>query len=322
MGLSMRERTEVDALYARVRAGDHYQILNVEPDAPQDAIRREFVRLTSWLDQITAPDRSLAEYRVRVEVVATGIQNAFRIVGNPRERMLYDDQRGRGTRDTRTPPTGVNNRAPSPPQQGAPKTNRATPEPPAPVSPARNTMTPPPRAQGPAGGASGPHSVPPRAKEATNGAAASASGPSPDTAGAERAQRMFLRLLDLLDLHLSAALDRKVSLRSSAGGGIDPRDSARYARMATDAERAEQWHEAAIFWHLASLAAPDDLVMVLRAGTAMRWAGAPQRLLDHYMRLACEADGPPGHPPAGAGDGNSVGRPSEAPTLRPPPRRR
>jgi len=98
------------------------------------------------------------------------------------------------------------------------------------------------------------------------------------------------QLTELLDAHLTAALGREVSLRDAAGGTINLDDSVRYARRAEDAEQSGRWADAAVHWHLALLAAPDDSTMVLRAATALRWAGASTRLFDRYTRLVGDHD--------------------------------
>lgn len=93
----MRERTEVEALYQRVRTGDNYEVLGVAPDAPVEAIENEYQRLKRWLDDVSHPDRDLGDHKVRVEVIASAIETAWRVIGNPRQRMQHD---GRGWTST------------------------------------------------------------------------------------------------------------------------------------------------------------------------------------------------------------------------------
>ena len=66
----MRERAEVDTIFARVRQGEHYRVLGVASDAPPEAVQKAWLRLTRWLDNLQHPDRDLGDYRSRV-VLAT-----------------------------------------------------------------------------------------------------------------------------------------------------------------------------------------------------------------------------------------------------------
>ncbi len=157
-----------------------------------------------------------------------------------------------------------------------------------------------------------------------------------DGAGApvERVTAAAAHLVDLLDAHLAAALGREVSLREAAGGSINLGESVRYARRAEEAEHAGQWADAAVQWHLAALAAPDDSTMVLRAATALRWAGASPRLFDRYTRLVRDQDllmpppgtrphaGPPTPAPVPAVQPEPLpaGPPARPPSRRPPRR--
>jgi hypothetical protein len=91
-GLSMRERMRLDALFVRVRRGDHYEVLGVKPDASDEDLTRAHDELLSFLGELLGPDRDLAEHRVRAEAVSRAVENAWRIVGNRRERLRYDTQ--------------------------------------------------------------------------------------------------------------------------------------------------------------------------------------------------------------------------------------
>lgn len=90
--LSMRERMRLDALYVRVRKGDHYEVLGVQHDAAEAVIVREHARLHAFLKELLGPDRELGEHQARAEAVAHAVDNAGRILGNARERMRYDAQ--------------------------------------------------------------------------------------------------------------------------------------------------------------------------------------------------------------------------------------
>ena len=91
----MRERMRLDALFVRVHRGDHYEVLGVASGAPDEAIAEAHARLREFLDGLLVPERDLGEHRVRAEAVARAVENAWRIVGNPRERLRYDTQQAR-----------------------------------------------------------------------------------------------------------------------------------------------------------------------------------------------------------------------------------
>jgi hypothetical protein len=91
-GLSMRERMRLDALFVRVRRGDHYEVLGVKPDAADEDVTRAHGELQRFLADVIGPDRDLAEHRVRAEAVSRAVENSWRIVGNRRERLRYDAQ--------------------------------------------------------------------------------------------------------------------------------------------------------------------------------------------------------------------------------------
>ena len=100
----MRERTEVEALYQRVRTGDNYEVLGVAPDASLEAIETEYNRLKRWLDEVSHPDRDLGDHKVRVEVIASAIETAWRVIGNPRQRMQHDGRAWSNTPSVNPPP--------------------------------------------------------------------------------------------------------------------------------------------------------------------------------------------------------------------------
>jgi hypothetical protein len=91
-GLSIRERMRLDALFVRVRRGDHYEVLGVKSDASDEEVTRAHDELLNFLAELLGPDRMLAEHRVRAEAVSRAVENAWRIVGNRRERLRYDAQ--------------------------------------------------------------------------------------------------------------------------------------------------------------------------------------------------------------------------------------
>ncbi|MBK6530325.1 MAG: hypothetical protein IPF99_12185 [Deltaproteobacteria bacterium] len=97
VALSLRERTEIDAVFSRVRRGGHYEVLSLAPDADEQAIVQESTRLRQWLEGLLDPERLLGEYQPKVEAIAAAVQTAERVLRNPRERMRYDDSRPRAS---------------------------------------------------------------------------------------------------------------------------------------------------------------------------------------------------------------------------------
>lgn len=104
----MREQAELDTLFTRVQSRDHYAVLGVARDAPHDVIEREYRRLQRWLEALLDPDRTLGDQLVRVEVVGHAVESAWRVLGNPRERFLYDG------RSASKPPPGSSSLPPAP----------------------------------------------------------------------------------------------------------------------------------------------------------------------------------------------------------------
>lgn len=211
--LSMRERMRLDALFVRVREGDHYEVLGVKPDASDAVIAQEFDRLRGFLEELLRPERALGDHRVRAEAVLRSVENAGRILRDGRQRMRYDEM--------------ISNLG---------------------------------RALGSA------------APEATL-----SESPTKDLKRSE--QR--LRSETILPAHLLAALEallgvvirREVNLRALTGGSLDLSDPSAAQREAERAERDERWSDAALWWHLAALAAPTDGALFLRAGSALRRSG-------------------------------------------------
>jgi len=97
VALSLRERTEIDAVFSRVRRGGHYEVLSLAPDADDQAIVQESTRLRQWLEGLLDPERLLGEYQPKVEAIANAVQTAERVLRNPRERLRYDDSRPRSS---------------------------------------------------------------------------------------------------------------------------------------------------------------------------------------------------------------------------------
>lgn len=230
--LSMRERMRLDALYVRVRKGDHYEVLGVRHDAAEAAIVREHQRLHAFLKELLRPDRELGEHLARAEAVAHAVDNAGRILGNARERMRYDAQQ--------TPSAPPPARSDPPP--GARRTTARR---------ARVDATLPPHLQ------------------------------------------------TMLEATLGVILRRDVDLTAFAGGSLDLRDPAPARRAAEDAERESRWFDAAVWWHLAALAAPSDAAPLLRAASAMRRGGVPssferyQQAVGRSAALVTEAESHP-----------------------------
>ncbi|MFO0625555.1 MAG: hypothetical protein U0325_08045 [Polyangiales bacterium] len=245
--LSMRERMRLDALFVRVRRGDHYEVLGVKPDATNDEVARAHAELAGFLGEVLRPNRDLGEHRVRAEAVLRAVENAWRIVGNRRERLRYDAQ-----------------------QHALP--------------------------------GSGPLS------------AAIAPSEAPATPAAQRGTARRPRAEAVLPAHLLAALEatlgvilrRNLDLQAFAGGTLDLRDPTAALRAAELAEREERWFDAAVWWHLAALAAPTDPQPFLRAASAMRRGGVPssfERYQQAVNRAAVFSD-----PAQGRDDGGASGR--------------
>lgn len=97
VALSLRERTEIDAVFSRVRRGGHYEVLGVPVDADDPAIAQEASRLLQWIDGLLDPERLLGEYQPKVEAIAAAVQTAERVLRNARERMRYDATRPRSS---------------------------------------------------------------------------------------------------------------------------------------------------------------------------------------------------------------------------------
>ncbi len=286
MTLSMRERAELDTLYARVFAGEHYKVLGVPPGASAEDIQKSYLRLARWLDVLSHPDRDLGEYRPRVEVVASAVENAFRIVGNPRERLLYDGQHS------------------GPVARAAARSDS--------VASPRTTDDRESAAVHFDGTSSG-RSMASRGWQCANGA----------VPRVDRMMSAASQLVQLLDAHLGVVLERDVSLQQAAGGAINLDDSVRYARRAEEAEQTGRWADAAVYWHLVLLTAPQDATIVLRAATALRWAGARPRVFERYTRLVSDGDllGPPAPSVSKSAPSNASAEASEAQPIRSPTRR-
>lgn len=122
--LSMRERARLDAILTRVRQGDHYEVLGVRPGAAEAEVRLEYQQLRAFLDELLNPQRDLGEHRIRAEVVSRAVENAWRIIGNPRERIRYDTQLASLAQATVASPAPAEpSRDPSPPS--APRSTAA-----------------------------------------------------------------------------------------------------------------------------------------------------------------------------------------------------
>lgn len=104
MGLSKGERARLDALLVRVRQGDHYEVLGLHAGATEAEILEKYQQLRQFLDPLLAPGRELGEHQMRAEVVLRAVENARRIVGNPRERIRYDTQQAALARPSDEPP--------------------------------------------------------------------------------------------------------------------------------------------------------------------------------------------------------------------------
>ncbi len=204
--LSLRERNEIDAVFARVRRGDHYEVLNLSPDADADTIEVEAARVQRWVDKLLEADGALGDYLPKVEAIGAAVQTAARVLGTVRERMRYDAGRqAPGRRDEGTP------------------------------------------------GSSGTQ---PR-------------GVDEDTAPAE------LRfLLTVLQAQLSMAVGRPVDVLARWAELETSPDRGHASLEGASAEQEGRWVDAAVWWHLAGLAAPHDPAVLLRAASALRRAGA------------------------------------------------
>ena len=95
VALSLRERTEIDAVFSRVRRGGHYELLGLASDADDLMIGEEASRLRRWLDGLLDSDRMLGDYQPKVEAIAAAVQTAERVLRNARERLRYDESRPR-----------------------------------------------------------------------------------------------------------------------------------------------------------------------------------------------------------------------------------
>jgi len=160
----------------------------------------------------------LGEYQPKVEAIVAAVEQALRVLGNPRERLRYDSSRPRPS---------------DPSQRTVDAAARAAGASPTPRTP--TPRTPPPR-------------------------------PGPES------QVRFL--LAALDAQLSMVFGRPVGLVSRLAE-FDLTTDDKHARTeAENAEREERWVDAVVWWHLAGVVSPRDPTMLLRAGSAMRRAGA------------------------------------------------
>lgn len=214
VSLSLRERTEIDAVFSRVRRGGHYEVLGLSIDVDEDTVLLESARLRQWVERLMEPERLLGEYQPKVEAIAAAVDQAARVLGNPRERLRYDSSRPR------------------------------------PSDPSQRTVDAASRAAG--GKTPSPRTPPPR--------------PGPES------QVRFL--LAALDAQLSLTFGRPVGLVSRLSEFDMTTDAVHAKTEAEGAEREERWVDAVVWWHLAGLASPRDPTMLLRAGSAMRRAGA------------------------------------------------
>ncbi len=213
VSLSLRERTEIDAVFSRVRRGGHYEVLGLSIDVDEETVLQESSRLRHWAERLLEPERLLGEYQPKVEAIVAAVDQATRVLGNPRERLRYDSTRPR------------------------------------PSDPSQRTVDAAARA---AGASPTPRTPPPR--------------PGPES------QVRFL--LAALDAQLSMVFGRPVGLVSRLAEFDLTADDKHARTEAENAEREERWVDAVVWWHLAGVVSPRDPTMLLRAGSAMRRAGA------------------------------------------------
>lgn len=269
----MRERAEIDAIFGRVRAGEHYTVLGVAEDAQVEAIQRSHVKLSRWIEGLEDRPEVLGDYQSRVQLISNAVQNAWRILGNPTMRLRYDEQRRFVEPSEKT--------APARPSELRGEVRTSTggevkfsggdikstmPD----VFTQREvrdlmdaaTVSRPSRVQG--------------LLPTMTGRTITSPDPSP---GASESRTALM--VALLEAHLGAAFGSAVSLVSLTG-----ESALVYGRRAEDAETRGDWLDAVVLWHAALLASPDDVALVRRAASAMKAAGASSDLLRGYNHRA------------------------------------
>lgn len=253
--LSMRERAEIDAAFGRVRGGEHYTVLGASEDATSEVLQRSYSKMVRWLETLDDRADALGEYQGRVQLIASAVQNAWRILGNPTMRMRYDEQRRQGGASERpvrpqdfktTMPDVFTQREVRELMEVAQRNSQVQS-----VSPGSKT--------------------PPVGNETPSRAAPAAAPITTDP----RSQAMVA----IIEVHLGAAFGRSVTLLVGELAVV-------YSRRAEEAEARGDWIDAVGLWHSAILAAPEDVSLLRRATAALRSAGASSDLLKLYTRRA------------------------------------
>lgn len=88
--LTGREQSEIDSVYQRTRVSDHFQVLGVMPGDTGEAIHTEYLRLRSWIDSLQTTERTLGEYKPRIDAISSAVETAYKVVGNPRHSVRID----------------------------------------------------------------------------------------------------------------------------------------------------------------------------------------------------------------------------------------
>jgi len=103
---------------ARGRVQDHYEVLGVSPDAPDEVIRAVYRALAAKYH----PDRNPGDRDAELKLKR--LNDAFRVLGNPETRKQYDEL-------TRAPEAAdaPKSEPPSRDQRGAPQAPPPTPTP-------------------------------------------------------------------------------------------------------------------------------------------------------------------------------------------------
>ncbi|MDO9022482.1 MAG: DnaJ domain-containing protein [Deltaproteobacteria bacterium] len=105
--LSEEERRTIDAIYERRMTATHYEILGVARDAERKTIRDAYFALSKRFHPDVFFNRSLGDYRVRIDELFRVFTRAYDVLGNARQRAGYDLHIGSLERPSRPPPASV-----------------------------------------------------------------------------------------------------------------------------------------------------------------------------------------------------------------------
>lgn len=147
-GLTLEERQEIDGFFERLRAGNHYDLLGVETDAPSDAIQHAYNARVRRFHPRSFSAQIPSTYQQRLDAILAALFDAHAILSDPVRRFLYDQdlaarpppsQRAAPADRTRQSSSGDRNPAQPPSDRARPVSSDRTPS--APSDRARPTSS-------------------------------------------------------------------------------------------------------------------------------------------------------------------------------------